>query len=76
MTPPTSVDRDVESEEEVDLTREEGESRRGTTDDDDDDDNEFARLYSTLRCYCIISKFPFFKAHFAVLYSLLGRYSN
>ena len=29
-------------------------------------------LESGLRCYCLLSQFPFFEAHFNVLYSLLG----
>jgi hypothetical protein len=27
---------------------------------------------STLRCYCLLSRFPFFELHFSVLYSILG----
>jgi hypothetical protein len=27
---------------------------------------------STLRCYCLLSRFPFFELHFSVLYSVLG----
>jgi hypothetical protein len=33
-------------------------------------------LFSTHRCYCLISKFPFFQAHFNVLYSILGMCHN
>jgi hypothetical protein len=29
--------------------------------------------YFTSRCYCFLSRFPFFKIHFEVIYSLLGK---
>lgn len=34
---------------------------------------ENSKVFKTPRIYCFISKFPFFRLHFNVLYTILGK---
>jgi hypothetical protein len=49
-----------------------GECAQSTTNGNATEENGHRRRVA-MRCYCLLTRFPFFKLHFKVLYKLIGK---